>query len=178
MGVSYDLFTDAFLQKITEFDFINIPELDREATVDGFMKRAIVPFSKNYQYDLVTTADDEEREFNVEIDVSDVDEILDIVSDGMVVQWLKPYLNRQELLENALNTRPDYLSICESAPAAELIDYKLYYGISAHIESKLVEHEAKLPHASDWEAVELTERMGGFTYAKVCLDEAWAKRKE
>lgn len=80
------------------------------------------------------------------------------------------------IIENALNTRPDYLSICESAPASELIDYKLYYGISAHIESKLAEHEAKLPHASDWETVELTERMGGLRFAKVCLDEAWSQR--
>ena len=81
------------------------------------------------------------------------------------------------IIENALNTRPDYLSICESAPASELIDYKLYYGISAHIESKLAEHEAKLPHASDWETVELTERMGGLRFAKVCLDEAWSQRE-
>ncbi len=80
-------------------------------------------------------------------------------------------------IENSLAARPDYLSICESAPAEELIDYKLYYGISAHIESKLTEHEADLAHASDWESVELTERMGGLRYAKVCLDEAWQKRE-
>ena len=79
-------------------------------------------------------------------------------------------------IENSLAARPDYLSICESAPASELIDYKLYYGISAHIESKLAEHEAKLPHATDWETVELTERMGGLRFAKACLDEAWDKR--
>ena len=80
-------------------------------------------------------------------------------------------------IENSLAARPDYLAICESAPDEERIDYKLYYGISAHIESKLAEHEAKLPHASDWETVELTERLGGLRFAKVCLDEAWAKRE-
>ena len=81
-------------------------------------------------------------------------------------------------IENSLAARPDYLSICESAPAEELIDYKLYYGISAHIESKLAEYEAKLPSATDWEAVELEERLGGLQFAKACLDEAWQKRKE
>lgn len=81
------------------------------------------------------------------------------------------------IIEDALNARPDYLSICESAPAEELIDYKLYYGISAHIESKLAEYEANLPLASDWEKVELTERMGGLQYARACLDEAWAQRE-
>ena len=79
-------------------------------------------------------------------------------------------------IEAALNARPDYVAICGNAPAEELIDYKLYYGISAHIDNKLAEHEAKLPLASDWEATELTERLGGFNYAKVCLDEAWSKR--
>lgn len=80
-------------------------------------------------------------------------------------------------IENCLAARPDYLAICESAPADERIDYKLYYGISAHIESKLAEYEASLAHASDWEAVELEERIGGLQFAKVCLDEAWAKRE-
>ena len=81
-------------------------------------------------------------------------------------------------IENCLAGRPDYLSICESAPDEERIDYKLYYGISAHIESKLAEYEAGLAHASDWEAVELEERMGGLQFAKACLDEAWNNRTE
>ena len=80
-------------------------------------------------------------------------------------------------IENCLAGRPDYLSICESAPDEERIDYKLYYGISAHIESKLAEYEAGLAHAADWEAVELEERMGGLQFAKACLDEAWDKRE-
>ena len=80
-------------------------------------------------------------------------------------------------IENCLAGRPDYLSICESAPDEERIDYKLYYGISAHIQSKLAEHEADLAHASDWEKIELEERMGGLQFAKACLDEAWDKRE-
>ena len=35
----------------------------------------------------------------------EIDEVLDILTNGMVVQWLKPFLNRQENLENALSTR-------------------------------------------------------------------------
>ena len=42
-----------------------------------------------------------------ELTEDEVTEIVDIVSEGMVVQWLKPYLNRQENLENVMNTR-DY----------------------------------------------------------------------
>lgn len=80
-------------------------------------------------------------------------------------------------IENSLAARPDYLAICESAPDEERIDCKLYYGISAHIESKLAEHEGDLAHASDWEKIELEERIGGLQFAKACLDEAWAKRE-
>ncbi len=80
-------------------------------------------------------------------------------------------------IENSLAARPDYLSICGSAPTNEIIEYKLYYGITAFIESKMNEYEDSLLHASDWEKVELTERIGGLRFAQACLDEAWSKRE-
>ena len=69
------------------------------------MKRSIAGFKKNCKYNLVSSRIDELREFNVDIPQDDLDEIVDIVSEGMVVQWLKPYVYKQELLENAINTR-------------------------------------------------------------------------
>lgn len=105
MSVSYDVFTDAFLAKITEYNFLMMPEADRTITVDGYMKRAISQFRKNCQYDLFSSCDDESREFQVDIPDKDLTELSDIISEGMVVQWLKPYLNRQELLESVLNTK-------------------------------------------------------------------------
>lgn len=105
MNISYDMFAGAFLSKITEYDFLSILEDVREPIVDGYMKRAIASFNKVCAYDLVGTASDETRDFSAEIRESDVDEILDIVSEGMVVQWLKPYVYKQELLESVLNTR-------------------------------------------------------------------------
>ncbi len=105
MSVPYDRFTGAFLSKITEYDFVNMKDFERNALVDGYMKRAIAAFKKICKYDLTTTADDVVREFNVEIADEDMDEIIDIVSEGMIVQWLKPYTYKQESLENALNTK-------------------------------------------------------------------------
>ena len=35
----------------------------------------------------------------------------------------------------------------------------------------------KLNGATDWEVVELNERISGLEFAKVCLDEAWQERK-
>ncbi len=105
MSVSFDVFVGAFLEKITERDLLALAPQERDETVLGYMKRAISGFKKNCRYDLTTTRDDENRIFDVEIDGEDLDEVADIVSEGMIVQWLKPYVYRQELLENAINTR-------------------------------------------------------------------------
>ena len=105
MSVSYDLFTGAFLAKISEFEFLQLPAADRTNIVDGYMKRAVAEFKHICVYDLMNAMNDETREFAIDIEDDDIDEIVNIVSEGMVVQWLKPYIYRQELLENTLNTK-------------------------------------------------------------------------
>ena len=105
MSVSYDLFAEAFLSKITEFDILQLDHEDQVAIVDGFMKRALSSFSRMCNYDFSSTEDDTNREFSLEVDGKDLDEIVDIISEGMVVQWLKPYLYKQQILNNVLNTR-------------------------------------------------------------------------
>ena len=71
----------------------------------------------------------------------------------------------------------DYLALYDAAPDTDKPDYSLYYAMLAFIESETAKLEGKLPRASDWETVELTERMGGLRFAKVCLDEAWSQRE-
>lgn len=105
MSISYDLFTGAFLNKITEYEFCQLFEMDRTKIIDGYMKSAISAFKKMCKIDLTSTADDENRVFEVNETDIDLDELSDIISEGMVVQWLKPYVYKQELLENILNTR-------------------------------------------------------------------------
>lgn len=108
MVISYDVFTGAFLSKITEFDLLNVGDQNQRTIVDGYMKRAISSFQHICKCDFITTADDDKREFDVTLDEGDeLTEIVDIISEGMVVNWLKPYLNRQENLELVMNTR-DY----------------------------------------------------------------------
>lgn len=104
MTISYDTFIGAFLSKITEYEFIQLPEEDRVSILDGYLKRAVNAFKKNCKYDL-SLSDDLTREFTDDFESEDVDEIIDIVSEGMLIQWLKPYVYKQELLENTLNTR-------------------------------------------------------------------------
>lgn len=103
MSVSYDLFTDAFLGKVTEYDFIKLDDYDRNSTIDGYMKRACAQFNNVCKYDLVA-GDDALRELQTTIPDDEIDEIVDIVSEGMMVQWMKPYFYRADNLENVLNT--------------------------------------------------------------------------
>lgn len=105
MSVPYNVFIGAFLEKITEYELGFLPTYDRDEIVIGYMKRSISGFKKNCKYNLTSSRIDEIREFKVDIPSDDLDEIVDIVSEGMIVQWLKPYVYKQELLENTVNTR-------------------------------------------------------------------------
>ena len=105
MRISYDAFIGAFLAKITEFDFADMDDSQRTSIADGYMKRAVVQFQSNCLYNLAGNADDQNRVYQVDIPDAEVNEITEIVSEGMLVQWLKPYVYRQENLENVLNTR-------------------------------------------------------------------------
>lgn len=107
MGVPYDVFAAAFLSKITEFDLLSLDDASRTEIVDKYMHTAVSNsnFKKVSGLNFATTKDDEIRVFDLEIPADRIDEIVDIVSEGMVVQWLKPYVYKQELLENVLNTK-------------------------------------------------------------------------
>lgn len=104
MSISYDLFIEAFLDKVSEYDFLSLDDFSRNHIVEGYMKRACSQFNRVCKYDL-TDRDDIIRKFGASIPDNEIDEIVDIVSDGMLVQWMKPFVNRQENLESVLNTR-------------------------------------------------------------------------
>lgn len=103
MGTSYDIFTSYFLDKVTEYNFIPLDEYERNEIVDSFFKKACSQFKKICKYDILNR-DDKNRCLNISIPDEDLDEIADIISEGMLVQWMKPYVYKQENLENVLNT--------------------------------------------------------------------------
>ena len=105
MAISYDVFAGAFLAKVNEYDFVQMEVSDRKEIVDGYLLRAVAEFRKNCGYDLLGTQDSAAREFDVDIVQADLDELVDIISEGMLLQWMKPFVYRQENLENVLNTR-------------------------------------------------------------------------
>lgn len=104
MIVSYDMFTEAFLEKVTEHKYLSLSETNRQQLVDHYMKRACAQFSDVCKYDIMN-GDNDTRTFNFENAAEwEVDEIIDIVSDGMLVQWMKPYTYKHDNLENVMNT--------------------------------------------------------------------------
>ena len=109
MAVPYDMFTVMFLGKISEYEFINMTDEDRTSIVDGYMKSALSSstFQKVVDYDFAGTADDEMRIFDLDIDENILYDIAGIVTEGMVVEWLKPFVYNQDNLQNVLSTR-DY----------------------------------------------------------------------
>lgn len=137
MSISYDVFTDAFLGKITDFNFITMREDSRQQTIDEYMKRACSQFGKVCKHDIIS-GDDNARELYCDIeDTAELEEIIDIVSEGMVVQWMKPFVYKSENLENILNTK-DY----ESYSPAELL-YRIkdtYKEVKAEFEQMVLRY--------------------------------------
>ena len=72
----------------------------------------------------------------------------------------------------------EYLTLYEAAPTNEKPDHSLYYSMVAFAERELTELNKKIQNATDWEKIELEERIGGLKFAKECLDEAWQRRKD
>jgi len=104
MTVSFDDFTEAFLTRITEYNYLNIDEDTVEATIDSFMLRAISEF-REVCGSLFDSFDTARRKVDINVDSEiDLHEVIDIVTEGMVVQWLNAYVYKQENLENMLNT--------------------------------------------------------------------------
>ena len=107
MAIPYDAFTGEFLNKISEFELLQLDDNTRTEVIDGYRKRAVSAFRKNCRVDLFTTGDETERAYLVDVTDEDADELIEIVSEGMLIQWLKPFVYQQDLLQNLLNTR-DY----------------------------------------------------------------------
>ena len=97
----YKAFIDTFLDKISDYKLLNYEDYLVDELAVGYMKRVCTKFDKICQADLSQQDDNEYAFLSDEID----DEILDIVTDGMVVEWLRQYVNNSDNLENILNTK-------------------------------------------------------------------------
>ena len=97
----YKAFIDTFLDKISDYKLLNYEDYLVDELAVGYMKRVCTKFDKICQADLSQQDDNEYAFLSDEID----DEIIDIVTDGLVVEWLRQYVNNSDNLENILNTK-------------------------------------------------------------------------
>ena len=80
--------------------------------------------------------------------------------------------------DNIFKKNIGYEEFYQQASKDEKPDYSLYYAISAFSDLEIEKLNSNLQNATDWERIELEERINGLRFAKECLDEAWRKRKE
>ena len=90
MATSYDNIYGRFLNKITDFNLVEIDDYSFNDMLQGWFKAAIVR-SRKCQHDL-SKRDDELQEF--EEDLSDLE--IELLAMGMVDAWLSQYLNSTE----------------------------------------------------------------------------------
>ena len=79
-------------------------------------------------------------------------------------------------VEEALLLRPELLAEYEAAE--DKPNAGLYLGFIAFTDQRISECEDMLTRATDWEAVELTERLGGYRFVRECLYDAWKGAKK
>ncbi len=102
----YSIFVEAFLEKATDYSFLDLDDDIKTKMVIDYLKRSCAQFDSICLFDL-SKRDDKTQMFEADIDIEADHDVVDIISEGMIVQWLKPYYYRNENMENALNTK-DY----------------------------------------------------------------------
>ncbi len=122
MVVSYDTIIEAFLQKITEYKLLGLPESTRDEIVHNYMKNAIMDFSKECREKIIAF-DDEEGTVEFENLEMDAVEVVNLIATGMTYYWFQPYMLHQDLLELRLNTT-DFTSY---SPAELLKQVRIAY---------------------------------------------------
>ncbi len=96
----YSEVIEVFINKITDMDLPRFDDLTRDAIIIGYMKSACTKFAKVCEVDLYDR--DEVMEcFSNSLD----DEIIDIITENMLVEWLKPKVLFTDNLSNVLNTK-------------------------------------------------------------------------
>lgn len=127
MAVSFDTFISAFLGKVSQYSFTKMEDFEFNEYADSLLLLSCSQFEQVF---FETSGlsfldrDTEGRIFNWDFpDVSkyisgwrknvrpydyvNPDEVIDIVSEGMVLQWMKPFVYEADGLGNFLNTK-DY----------------------------------------------------------------------
>lgn len=100
MATPYEIVDNSFLNKITDDILLSLLPEDIESLLDKYRVSASIKFK---QCKKLGDKDNDLRVFNQDL----TDEEVEILSNLMVLEWLKPQINSIELLKQSLTTK-DY----------------------------------------------------------------------
>lgn len=119
MATPYSDIYNPFLEKITDSDLLALTVDNREAILHGLMVRTCSKFKRICKYVKeinLSNRDDTNKIFNDTLS----EEIIDIITTGMIVEWLKPKYLFDQNMRNILNTK-DYSMAASPANMANSI---------------------------------------------------------
>ena len=117
MATSYEIVYNRFVQKITDFNILDLDDYSLDNMLDGWLKSAIVR-TRKCEHDL-SQRDDVLQEFSE--DLSDLE--IELLALGMVDAWVTPMLNSTELTLQFLGGKEEKF-YSQSQQLAELRNIK------------------------------------------------------
>lgn len=119
MPTPYAEIYETFLYKIEAYKLLMLLPEEREEILSVYMKQACRRIQVKCRKYVDLNRDDEIAEFFSELD----DQIIDIIAEVMVAEWLKPQMYSNELLESRLNTK----DFTEFSPAKLIENIRYVY---------------------------------------------------
>lgn len=100
MATTFEAIYNSFYSKVTDFDLADMLEDSASTFLFDLLKQAVARFNSNLG---TTSFEMNHAESQFTADLTDLE--IDIISEIMVENWLKPKLNNSELLRNRLSTK-------------------------------------------------------------------------
>ena len=123
MATSYSEIFNAFMYKIEGYKLIPLVTEDRERIINIYLTAACrKAYKKCRQYVDLNDRDDKMQEFHIDLE----DDMIDILAECMITEWLKPKLYSDELIESRLNTK----DFTEFSPAKLIEQVRAVYDMS------------------------------------------------
>lgn len=118
MATPYSDVYNAFIFKVEAYKLISMLEENREKILNRYLESVCRKVQRKCaEYIDLSNRDNDLQEFTIDID----EDMIEILAECMVAEWLKPKIYSDELLESRLNTK----DFTEFSPA-KLIEHTRY----------------------------------------------------
>lgn len=99
MNTKYEIVYSAFFSKLSDYDFPDYSEETLKSIIHDLLVSAVTRFRLSTDKNILDMNDEQET-FNCELNETEID----ILSEIMIENWLKPKLYNSDLMRNVLNT--------------------------------------------------------------------------